>query len=96
MSEKYSAVFSEAAKRDPSSFADLNEFRSKHIDIEWVIDFGKNTIKGAVEISLETVNRAKMLRLDTKDLKIQSVKEISKNIELERYALDERNTAEHA
>ena len=80
------------AVRDPSSFSDVNEFRSTHWEIEWVIDFDSRTISGAVEITLEALTgRSRSLRLDTRSLVIHQVNVISAKEVPIRFHLDELN-----
>ena len=62
------------AKSDPSSFSDLNSAITKHIDIDWVIDFARQKIHGSVELTIDIIcGSCKDLILDTRDLEISTV-----------------------
>jgi leukotriene-A4 hydrolase len=84
------------AVTDPSSFSDVNEFKSVHWDIEWKIDFVTRTISGVVEISMEALTGSREFRLDTKDLNIEHVtcrREVSSLQEGEvQFMVDTRNS----
>ena len=64
------------AKSDPSSFSDLNTALTRHIDIDWAVDFARQKIHGSVELTVDILGSGGYcsdIILDTRDLEISSV-----------------------
>jgi leukotriene-A4 hydrolase len=59
---------------DYHSFANVDQFRTTHLDLELRVDLEDKTISGTVELDLKRLDpRATQLILDTKDLSINDV-----------------------
>ncbi len=59
---------------DAHSYANFNEVRVNHILLDLETDFDKKTLSGWAELSISNYSEARELILDTRDLKIDSVK----------------------
>jgi len=57
---------------DPHSYFDTDHPRTRHLSLNWFIDFGKHQINGSVVLELEKPSAGSM-DLDTKGITIQSV-----------------------
>jgi leukotriene-A4 hydrolase len=63
-----------AVPADPSSYANVNEFVTKHLVLDLTADFEKKALAGTAELRLERrAPSATQLVLDTRDLTIQKV-----------------------
>jgi leukotriene-A4 hydrolase len=65
----------EAAQRsDPHSYANTQDFRTNHVDLDLAVDFGQRVLRGTAQLTLDRVNaKADTLVLDTRDLTISAV-----------------------
>ncbi|MEW6210433.1 MAG: M1 family aminopeptidase/hydrolase, partial [Acidobacteriota bacterium] len=67
------------ASRDIHSFANADQARVRHIDLDWDVLFDRKILRGAATLTIERVDpQARTLTLDTRKLKIARV-EISSN-----------------
>jgi len=67
---------------DPTSNSNAEQIVTNHVDINWVVDFGKKTLKGSATLSMETlVDNVSSVTLDTRDLTINKVLSGSSNLE---------------
>ena len=57
---------------DPHSYYDTDQPKTRHLDLNWFIDFGRHQIDGSVALELEKPSRGPM-DLDTKGITIQSI-----------------------
>ncbi len=66
---------------DPHSFANVDQFRTSHVELDLRIDLDDKTIDGTVTLDLKRLNpRATQLVLDTKDLTINDVRQKSSDV----------------
>jgi leukotriene-A4 hydrolase len=69
----------DAAKRptplDKHSYAKPDQARVRHIDLDLKVDFASQSLSGTATLALETRPEARQVILDTKDLKIEAVKD---------------------
>ena len=68
-----SALPVRTASKEPSSFANLDEVRVKHVAFDWVVDFEKKVVRGSVTLDVHASADADKIVLDTRDLAIESV-----------------------
>lgn len=59
--------------KDAHSYANFNDVRIKHLNLDLRVDFSEKTLDGKVDISIENYTKAKQLILDSKDLTIHKV-----------------------
>jgi leukotriene-A4 hydrolase len=60
---------------DYHSYANTDDYRTSHIDLDFTVDFGRKVLVGEARLHLERLNRANNpLVLDTRGLVIQSVR----------------------
>ena len=70
-----------APDADPHSFANVDQFRASHIELDLRIDLDDKTIDGTVTLDLKRLDpRATQLVLDTKDLTINDVRQKSNDV----------------
>ncbi len=58
---------------DPHSFARPNEAVVRHLDLDLLVDFAARQLSGTATLSIENINKGHELRLDSRDLHIDSV-----------------------
>lgn len=79
--------------RDPHSYADLQQFRVRHVDLDLNVDFGRTVLNGSATLKVERIDAdARELVLDTDGLTIRKVELLrgEKPIEL-TFKLGERD-----
>lgn len=64
-----------ASTRDPNTFSNYNQWKTKHTDVDLAIDFEEQRLAGNVSLSLEslTENESEEVILDTSYLDIKSI-----------------------
>lgn len=68
---------------DPSSLANLNEVRTKHIHLNWTISFDQKKIGGDVVLDIVTlVDNVQKVILDTSYLELKNVSLNGQNLEV--------------
>jgi leukotriene A-4 hydrolase/aminopeptidase len=68
------AAFSAERSRDIHSFANLDQARVRHIDLDWDVLFDRKILRGAATLTIERIDpQARTLTLDTRKLKITKV-----------------------
>jgi len=68
------STFASAQNIDPHSFANFDQVKVKHIDLDLDVDFDSSTLKGSATLKFErVVPNATILVLDTRDLNITNV-----------------------
>ena len=58
---------------DSHSYANFNDVRISHLNLDLTVDFQQNILDGKVDISIKNYTNAKQLILDSKDLTIHKV-----------------------
>lgn len=58
---------------DPNSIADFTSWVTRHIDLDWTVDFEAKTISGTVSLLVQRLGGHDKLLLDASDLAIESV-----------------------
>lgn len=62
---------------DPNSCANISDWATEHIELEWEVDFNSKTIRGSAALKLKSVNRrdenSHKINLDCTNLDITSV-----------------------
>uniref|UniRef100_A0A6B2E589 Putative bifunctional leukotriene a4 hydrolase/aminopeptidase lta4h n=1 Tax=Phlebotomus kandelakii TaxID=1109342 RepID=A0A6B2E589_9DIPT len=59
---------------DPSSFSNADEVITKHVNLDWTVDFQRSVLAGSAEISMKILaSEIDQIFLDVSDLKINSV-----------------------
>ncbi|KAL0962731.1 hypothetical protein UPYG_G00344570 [Umbra pygmaea] len=63
-----------APTSDPCSFSSISDCVTKHLNLNYYVDFGKHVLKAKVALTVEVlVDHFTSLTLDTKDLKVSEV-----------------------
>ena len=59
---------------DKSSFANINDVKTKHLVFDWTVDFAKKTIAGSVELQMTVcADNVDKVVLDTRELTVSGV-----------------------
>jgi leukotriene-A4 hydrolase len=66
-------VDSQPAAKDFHSYANPQEVRVRHLDLDWEVSFVKKTLQGAAVLSIDRLNKQAPLILDTRHLNIDKV-----------------------
>lgn len=63
---------------DPNSVANYHEFITRHLDLEWNVDFDQKKLSGSVVLKVERLSATEnVLSLDASALEIHSIKDAS-------------------
>ena len=77
----YAGVMSEEAPADGYSYSSIRQFRTTHFELSLEVDFDSQQLTGGVALELQRLDAgAAQLVLDTKDLEILNVTELSSDI----------------
>ena len=69
-------------RKDPHSFAIIEEAFVKHLALKLEVDFDQKIIKGSATLTIERKNNSTKIHLDSRDLTIDSVKSAEGDIDL--------------
>jgi leukotriene-A4 hydrolase len=59
---------------DPNSASNFNDFQTKHLSLDWNVDFNRSVIQGKAKLSIKTINpSAPQIKLDGLGLDVKSV-----------------------
>lgn len=60
--------------KDPNSASNFNDFQTKHLSLDWNVDFNRSVIQGRAKLSIKTINSsAPQIKLDGIGLDVKSV-----------------------
>lgn len=60
--------------KDPNSASNFNDFQTKHLSLDWNVDFNGSVIQGRAKLSIKTLNSsAPQIKLDGLGLDVKSV-----------------------
>jgi leukotriene-A4 hydrolase len=86
--EPYRNTHSLRRNHDPNSVANFMSFRTKHIELDWDVNFDSSQITGSVTLTLERqTDKENVIRLDCSHLQIRSVKNAISGASME-YTVD--------
>jgi leukotriene-A4 hydrolase len=66
--------------RDHHSYSEPDRVRVKHLDLSLHVDFEVEILIGSATLEVERIDQAAPLILDTRDLKIESVEAVNRNV----------------
>lgn len=72
-----SVALAMATQVDPSSYANLDEVLTTHIDLDLEVDFLKKSLSGSVELHMRALKRVSRVDLDYLGLVITSVERVA-------------------
>lgn len=63
--------------RDPNSVSNILAFVTKHIRLDWTVNFTKSRLEGSAILTLARLAKEKTVKLDCSHLDVRNVKDVA-------------------